>query len=1107
MSTTGQWVGAIAGGVIGFFVTAGNPYGAVKGAAYGAALGGYIDPPPGPNLRGPTLDDKSFQSSAYGVSLATLHGTIATMGNIIYLENNEYKAVTKKESQGGKGGGGGTYETTTYFATFAVALGEAAEGSALRRIWAGGKLIYSIYPEEAPQSFTGAEWFKYYDGSQVFADSRMESVLGVGNCPSYEGTAYIIFYDFDLTTYGNGLAGCPIKVELVSSPGDVDWRVVYQSRSVMPPNLPPASGLPQYYEYPLCMFPAGGTGYSSFAHCALPSEFTDLDRTQLRLPDGRKELTMGVLSCRVLDFAVAITDTPSSYYHYNYIEGDPFLGEPLVRKAGVLKNGVDKLENGFKSYPLAYSQPYAIVQKVFDGHGETELFLMRATGADWDGDSPGEPAGSWFLASSGAKTIYHNFYFYDDDFGILAVGGGIVARIRWVSANDYRVYIYNIGSAVEVKSFVITLPGVTASFDYTTSAYFKYGKIYVMATRGADLNNGIIRLLIIDYVSESFSLSEVEIDELPSAQPLTFFNVIDEKTISVSVMPQFLTVDVYVISNSGAAENSTVLVRDICANEFDKVGVYSGFRDFSQLTDDVEVIGYRVSDPSSARAALSQLQARFLFDFVELGYKIHAVMREKSIEEFIDIDYKKLCLVSENVTIKNSYESIYQLPSSYLLSYLDIGREYDQNVQPAHYPANHQNIRNESLSIVMTPEEAATVAEKLLNLSWVESKKYQIKLPQIYLGVRESNHLRLEVKPGVFSFLRVDSCDSNSDQTMNLQCTHASPDVYSLASLGASGEVLPGTNVSVVYDTSSILLDVPMVVDSQDAPGFVAAPYGGGDGWRGAVLMRSDDGGQRYNGQARFFGVGLVGQAANVIAANDGLVIDRVSELLVWSVSGIAFESITESSMMTGKNYLAYGKPGRWEICCYAASELQSEGYYLLSTLIRGMRGTEWATGLHEIGDYVVLLDDTDNAFVGADLASIGVNKKYKTVTVGQDVSLVAEKNFVYSAANLKALSPVNPVVFKVANDWHVSASERSRYSSSFWYSGLQPVRDEMSYSMVIYNSAGIAVRTINNVQLSFIYTSAQQVADFGINQTTLTFEIYQNSASVGAGFPLRVVA
>src|SRR5688572_224651 len=210
--------GQIAGGVVGALVGAylGGPVGAFRGAALGMSLGGYIDPPNGPVMRGPTLDDKSFQSASYGVVLPRLYGRVAVSGNVIYLENNEYKAVDKSQDVGGKGGGGQEVTTTTYYATFAVALSKTYPGSRPYRVWAGGKLIIG-------GELTGIEKvngknvkrfdYRFYDGTQTAPDPRMEAVLGVGNCPSYEGTAYIIFYDFDLTEYGNSLAGCPIKVE------------------------------------------------------------------------------------------------------------------------------------------------------------------------------------------------------------------------------------------------------------------------------------------------------------------------------------------------------------------------------------------------------------------------------------------------------------------------------------------------------------------------------------------------------------------------------------------------------------------------------------------------------------------------------------------------------------------------------------------------------------------------------------------------------------------------------------------------------------------------------------------------------------------------------
>ena len=222
-ASAGQIVGGVVGAVAGFIV-GGGPVGAVQGFAIGYGLGGYVDPPDGPFISAPRLGDLTFQTSTYGAPIPDTHGTVAINGNVIYLENGKYKEVVTEEEQGGKGGGGGaTVETVSYFATFAVALSEASQGAKIRRIWLGGELFYNVQQstDESDlntativQSATNGKGFRFYDGSQTEPDDRIESVVGVDNAESYEGTAYIIFYDLPLKTYGNSLQGAPVKVEM-----------------------------------------------------------------------------------------------------------------------------------------------------------------------------------------------------------------------------------------------------------------------------------------------------------------------------------------------------------------------------------------------------------------------------------------------------------------------------------------------------------------------------------------------------------------------------------------------------------------------------------------------------------------------------------------------------------------------------------------------------------------------------------------------------------------------------------------------------------------------------------------------------------------------------
>ena len=80
MSSVGQALGYVVGGVIGWFV--GYP---MLGMAIGGMIGGAIDPPKGPKIEGPRLNDLSVQTSTYGAQIPVIKGSVATFGNIFWV--------------------------------------------------------------------------------------------------------------------------------------------------------------------------------------------------------------------------------------------------------------------------------------------------------------------------------------------------------------------------------------------------------------------------------------------------------------------------------------------------------------------------------------------------------------------------------------------------------------------------------------------------------------------------------------------------------------------------------------------------------------------------------------------------------------------------------------------------------------------------------------------------------------------------------------------------------------------------------------------------------------------------------------------------------------
>jgi hypothetical protein len=110
---------------------------------------------------------------------------------------------------------------------------------------------------------------------------------------------------------------------------------------------------------------------------------------------------------------------------------------------------------------------------------------------------------------------------------------------------------------------------------------------------------------------------------------------------------------------------------------------------------------------------------------------------------------------------------------------------------------------------------------------------------------------------------------------------------------------------------------------------------------------------------------------------------------------------------------------------------------------------------------------------------------------------------FVNTGANLKPLSMVHIVGTRDgSNNLTVTAIPRTRYGGEWFDAAESPTGETIqSYEMDVLNG-GVVVRTIATSTASFAYTAAQQTADLGSPQASISVVLYQLSATIGRGFP-----
>lgn len=1010
------------------------------GIAYGSAVGGLLDPPKGPTVQGPRLNDLSWQQSAYGANIPRTYGTVALSGNVVWLEHNKLKEVVKKKKSGGKGGGGGTTtKTYTYFATFALMLCQG-EVAGVRRIWCGDKLLYNAGSDDLETiiaSNQAAKGWKLYTGTDdQLPDPRYEADVGVGNAPAFRGYTYIVFNDFALADYSNTLQAAQFKVEVVSDKS-INPREVYRNE-----NTPSTTHL-----------------FSLFT--GIPSEICRVAENinSDTLPEYINVYSTGVLTRAPMPiYGQSITGMISAVY------ASGKLDYAIVRNTGevITSAGI------FSGFPFPTN-----------ASGFNASYLGGILYLKW--------------ASTGniyARTISGPvFYSSAGDYVVYSIGDSYVYALAYS-----RVDVLDLESLEVVLSF----PYSSSVAINSTSTYVSYdaGVIWILpqneenTLQGFDASTGDLLYSITD---SAFSSAAVSSYGQPGA-------VIDR------VLYRY---------EAGGGPVRAIAIDYLVSNKVSLADVISAECGLSSLIDvsdiDVSLItqqlnGYRVSG-GTIRSVIEPLQGAYPFDVVPSGYKIKFVPRGQP--SVLTIPWEDLAAndsedIGDSLTYSREMDS--QLPQKVTITALSSTREYASATQSyERLNTLAVNVEQRDIPLVLSDDEIAQMSEKLLFLRWLERDDFDGPvLPPTYLQLEAADVVTVQAKFGTFE-LRLTEINYESDGRLTCKAKLNNAAIYTSNAAGAPGPGPSGT-IPLSGPTLWIPLDIPVVDETiQNAPGIGTAVTGYTDGWSGAVLVRSNDGGQTYAEIQGYTGVCSIGYARGALTTNSCALIDQ-SPLIVDFMSGEP-ESITLDQMIAGSNYAAYGNDGRWEIVRFMNAVLQADGSYRLSGFVRGDKGSERVSGTHLPGDFFILLNDPDNLFIGLPVESISLQRLYRAVTQGETVDSASDQAFTYQGVNLKPLAASYPAGARNGSgDLSASWTRRSRLSSTWWWTGVVAPVGEASEAYEIDVMSGNTVkRTISSTSPAITYTAAQQTTDFGSAQASITLRIYQLSTAVGRGFPLEV--
>ena len=1066
MSSAGQVIGGVVGGVIGFFA-GGN---VMLGASIGMALGGYIDPPKGPKGRPPSASDLAVQTATYGAPLGRGYGTYATLGNIFWVEGNKLR-YEEVEAEGGKGGGASGPTTYKIYGTFAVGFGEG-EIAGFGRIWVGSKLVTapqstelsaalatslvigSMPGKSSPTSDSATGTItQYLGGASQLPDDRIQADMGAANTPAYRGLHYLVFKDWPMEDVGNSLMGAQVKAEIIHA-ATTDDAVLIDTQT---------RALRRTYGTWTLAQNIPGDLYTPFA---------------LAEPLSPGVPNMCSISVWEMSFLYGtgkvIIDAPPGSSMFLYRNHSPVnIGALVYASYKYYRNGVywcDAAATNFEPEIWVLGDG-TILGSSFSG-GYSQIVRMLADGS----------------------VITSNIDTYDHGVARIWVANGIGYMLR----DNATVTVFDPTSLVisEVRSFTGAIEGDTSLYlAVWTTTVDEYGRAW--AAWGGDY---IVRL------NETMTGYDVT---QHCAHPVDALAVWGGIVYTATTLPTESTTTYRAYRQSVSTPNLAQLA-DIIEAEC----VNSGLLDASDLdvTDiDQGVRGYKISTIAAIRMALEPLQAAWPFDVVPSGYKIKFVRRGKSPVATIDISELACVAGSEKpgVRITASREMDSQLPRKVLITYLDAGREYDLNTGPGAERLNTDavNVLQPELPIVLSASEAAQIEEVLLYMYWLERHDVSFVLPPTRWNLEAADVITINGDAATYE-LRLTQINYLPDGRLECQAKFNNVATYTSTAVGQDA-YYTGQTLSVTGPTDAVFLDIPVLLDTMDGPGFSVAASGKLPTWNGATLIRSDDSGQTWTTLQGFTTPGAVfGAAVNALPTGRTDLKDVTNALTIFLDSG-ALASTTEAGMFNGANHFAVGANGRWEIIAAQSCVQNADGSWVLTTLLRGRFGTEWAMTTHAIGDRVVYLDSTRLHFIGANINTIGQARTYRAVTSGKGIDSAADIPFTYAGQNLECLSPVYASGTRAlaTKDWTVTWIRRTRVGGEL-RDNVDATLGETSeaYEVEIYSSSAFTTlkRTVTGLTSpTFTYTSAQQVTDFGANQIELYLKIYQVSSVVGRGQPL----
>ncbi|MBN9568972.1 MAG: glycoside hydrolase TIM-barrel-like domain-containing protein [Alphaproteobacteria bacterium] len=544
------------------------------------------------------------------------------------------------------------------------------------------------------------------------------------------------------------------------------------------------------------------------------------------------------------------------------------------------------------------------------------------------------------------------------------------------------------------------------------------------------------------------------------------------------------------------------LVRYLCG----RAGLTPEFVDVRQMWGGLE--GYVIGALESPRASIATLAQHFGFDAVESEGRIMFRMRGRAPAATLSLDD----LVQQDgngdvIEFERGQET--ELPQAIKWSIARADEEYDTaTVEARRITVEASRITSTAFPVAVPPEEAERRVRRTLQEIWVGREGASFRLPPSRLGLDPSDVLAIQHDGRLYD-LRLLTTNDGADRA--LTAIMQDREVYDLPPGGDRAAAVART--ILFGEPQVVFLDLPQISVLEDAHQPLIGAYA--NPWPGSMAIYYSPTLDDFLRLSSFSSRAQFGTTVEGFHSGPTSRFDMGNALVINLPTG-TLQSVTDISLFDGANAFAVETaPDVWEIVQAGEVELIGANRYRLTRLLRGLRGTEdqMVATVPAGAKFVVL--DSSLSRVPISLNDIDRTYNWLVGPAGlpyTDASYIADEFTPIGRGLLPfAVAHVEQPYRhgRVPGDYTIRWTRRSRdLAADSWATVDVPLGEDVeAYEVDILNGATV-LRTLETGAPSAVYTSAQQIADWGAQLgpgSTLTIRIAQLSALLGRGIERTV--